>query len=244
MRLRHTGRGLAPAVAALAAVALIPAPAAAAACPGESDPVSALNIAQSEAAMHCLVNDYRVSHGALPVLIESHLAAAARAHAQDMVARSFFSHVNLAGFSPRDRAVAAGYAGGGGIGENIVSGAATPRALFDVLVGSAPHAGNMLGPQWKVAGVGIEAGAPFSGFGATAVQMFGENTGGGNPVDVAIPESGSGGTTTGTHACEKVTRLRIKLAHRKAQKASTNRIAKTKAKLKKAKAACRAGQAA
>ena len=90
-----------------------------------------------------------------------------------------------------------------------------------------------------MAGFGFEAGAPFTGFGATAVQMFGENS-----FRRESHRRGRRRQPTGPHACEKVARLRIKLGHQKAQKASRKRIAKTKAKLKKAKADCRAGQVA
>lgn len=56
-----------------------------------------------------ILNDLRITTGAGPVTYNPRLDAAAQAHADDMVARNFFNHINPDGETEYDRIVATGY---------------------------------------------------------------------------------------------------------------------------------------
>ncbi|HKJ36803.1 MAG TPA: CAP domain-containing protein [Solirubrobacterales bacterium] len=170
---------LAPAAALLALLALLLAPAGAAAdrCKGENKPVKPGNFAKSERVMLCLVNVHRAEHevGALPM--EPTLWRAARDHSADMVARRYFGHQNPEGENATERARRAGYRGG--VGENIQTrSGGTPHEFFESFRRSADHNENMLRPSYAVAGIGFADGfAPEKGEeggpGVTVTEDFG-----------------------------------------------------------------------
>lgn len=106
-----------------------------------------------------------------PVAANSRLTTAARAHAVDMGANSYFSHTSLDGSAPWDRTAAAGYAGGG-IGENIAAGYLTPADVVQGWIDSPGHCRNLMGANWKHLGVGYAyaASSPYRHY---WVQNFG-----------------------------------------------------------------------
>ena len=81
-----------------------------------------------ELAVWRLTNEERASNGVAPLAWDDALAVVARSHSTDMAEHHFFSHTNLQGEGPTERAARHGYLirkdlGGGwyseGIGENI-----------------------------------------------------------------------------------------------------------------------------
>src|SRR3954453_15024645 len=81
-------------VAVAAALAVVPARATAAACPGAPQPLGPASAAPVAGAVLCLVNDERLTRGLAPVRRDGALEAVAQRHAADMVARNYFGHVS------------------------------------------------------------------------------------------------------------------------------------------------------
>ena len=140
-----------------------------------------------EKEVHQLINSERVKHGLPGLEWNKQIAAIARAHSEDMARRDYFSHDNLEGESPTDRAIAAGYPcrkslGGGsysyGLAENIWTGweyssytygpggtrynwmSQTQLAAQAVSswMNSPGHRDNILTPQYDRTGIGVGFG--------------------------------------------------------------------------------------
>lgn len=62
-----------------------------------------------DASFGNILNNLRIENGGSPVTYDSRLDEAAQGHADDMVARGFFSHTNPDGETEYDRIVATGY---------------------------------------------------------------------------------------------------------------------------------------
>jgi uncharacterized protein YkwD len=122
------------------------------------------------AATRCLVNVARTA-GGLPTLHPDwRLAAAAAAHAQDMVARRYFGHVSPDGGTLRQRARATGYLRTSdrawSLGEAMAwrtAGVATPVDAVRALLASPPHRRVLLGAAYRDAGVAVVPHAPAGG---------------------------------------------------------------------------------
>ncbi|TVP71870.1 MAG: CAP domain-containing protein [Leptolyngbya sp. LCM1.Bin17] len=124
-----------------------------------------------------LVNRDRQVNG-LPALVEdSLLSEAAQRHAEDMLQRKFYDHVNPDGQNPSDRFRSLG--GQAGAGENIMQQrGGVPTALsFGLLeeyqkgwMYSDGHRANLLNPNYTTFGYGIVASP--TGTEIYAVQMF------------------------------------------------------------------------
>jgi uncharacterized protein YkwD len=185
----------------LAAAAWLAAPASssAATCIGENVQITAANIAQSERALLCRVNLYRMADGAGAVAMDTSLQNAARAHSEDMAARDFFDHTNPDGNGPGERAVAAGYPTIF-VGENLASNCCTATAfeLFEQWrTSTLGHNENMLDRDWINAGMGlaIKAGGMPTVYGT---QLFGRDQTGASDTaldlfdsnDDGVPDSG------------------------------------------------------
>jgi uncharacterized protein YkwD len=163
-------RPLLAAVSTLIALSIAPSAAKAAQaerCPGSLDlPSSPSELDGAADAVACLVNAERTSRGLKPLRRDGALAAAARRHAGDMAREHYFAHVSPAGERVRDRINAAGYATNGDgwrVGENLGWGTgsrATPNALVDAWLASAPHRRIMLEDAYKELGAGVALGAP------------------------------------------------------------------------------------
>jgi hypothetical protein len=160
---------------ALAALGAAPA-GASAACAGAD--VQVTDIAAAEHTMLCLLNEYRGSRGAPPLILDVRLARAARAHADDMVARRYFDHYSPEDLGPSERARKQGFPSGAG--ENIAySSDVTPQSIFELWRTSPGHDRNMLDRSYNVVGIGFALGMPRAdggpgSTGATGVQDFGD----------------------------------------------------------------------
>ncbi|SDR99542.1 Uncharacterized conserved protein YkwD, contains CAP (CSP/antigen 5/PR1) domain [Paraoerskovia marina] len=89
-----------------------------------------------------LVNVERAAVGCPAVVSDDRLVAAAQAHADDMSAQGYFSHVSQDGRTFDERIRAAGYAQPGA--ENIASGQRTVDAVMAAWMDSPGHRANIL----------------------------------------------------------------------------------------------------
>ena len=135
-------------------------------------------LAEVEGEVLRLANEARRRQGVPPLSGDQALAAAARRHSNDMLARGFFSHVNPDGLSSSQR-LPRGYAQAlRQSGENIWMGSGQnprdPRYLAGTIMGSlmaSPgHRQNLLDPQYTHLGVGVAAW----GQEVRATQVFGQ----------------------------------------------------------------------
>lgn len=124
-------------------------------------------------ALRCLVNEQRLARG-LPRLKPSRLLGrAARAHAGDMVARHYFSHVTPEGATVGQRLRRAGYPRrelGEAIGYATGDRAAAAR-LYTTFMASPEHRQLLLGAGFDRVGVGVAAGWPIDGRRGTGVTV-------------------------------------------------------------------------
>ena len=144
------------------------APVAAAPCDG---------LAEADAVV-CEVNRARGEHGLEPVLRDRRLRRAAAAHARDMTARNYFSHVTPEGERLTDRVRESGYISGRvpwRVGETLAWGRgsmATPTAIVAGWMRSPPHRRVILG-RYDEIGVGVAEGVPSGGPGTTYAADLG-----------------------------------------------------------------------
>ena len=129
------------------------------------------------AAIACEIDRIRVSKGLRWLRDNRRLQLAARRHSADMVRRDYFSHDNLGGASPSDRARRTGYVRSGcswSVGEVLFWGAGrrstaarTVRAWLD----SPGHREIILSRAYDDAGVGTRAGTPAGHVSGVTVTM-------------------------------------------------------------------------
>ncbi|MFJ2778648.1 sigma-70 family RNA polymerase sigma factor [Kitasatospora sp. NPDC087315] len=104
-----------------------------------------------------LVNAERARAGCGPLRIDPKLHAAAQKHAEDMVTRAFFDHVNPDGARADARLAAAGYRWSQW-GENLDRGPGSAAAVFSRWMDGGIHQSNMLDCGFKDVGVGVATG--------------------------------------------------------------------------------------
>lgn len=127
----------------------------------------------------CQLNVERSRKGLRPLRLNRRLSAAAQGHSRAMARRHFFSHTSLNGASFTDRIRSTGYLRGArswSIAENIAYGSghlSTPRAIGRAWMNSPGHRANILSRSYRSIGIGIAAGTPFGGGGATYTTDFG-----------------------------------------------------------------------
>jgi uncharacterized protein YkwD len=165
---------------AIAAVLTV-APAAWAACDDEElRPAAADELRRHERAIACLVDDERRRHGRAPLGDDRRLALAAQRHADDMVERSYFSHVSPGGDTVLDRLRRAGY-GRRGVrlryGETLAWGtrrSSTARSIVRRWMQSPGHRALLLDGTLREVGVGTARGTPVARpAGVTVAAAFG-----------------------------------------------------------------------
>ena len=170
---------LALALAMALTLALMAAPASQAACSSAS---ASVKTAGKRALVHatlCVLNVERRKRGLRPLRLNRKLSRAARGHSSAMASRHFFSHDSLAGGSFVDRIRRTGYLRGArswNVGENIAWGygsLGTPRAIGRAWMNSPGHRANILSGSFRAIGIGIAAGTPSGGGGATYTTDFG-----------------------------------------------------------------------
>jgi uncharacterized protein YkwD len=167
-----------PLLATLLALALFPA--AASACHGGRLPVEPHHLKRASKATLCLLNRVRTHHGLHRLHGNADLRHAATHHSRHMVRQHFFEHTAPNGSTMVARVRASGYLRAGifwTVGENLGWGQGalgTPRAMLRAWMHSPPHRANILTPGFRDIGIGVVAGAPFGGSGATYTTDFGE----------------------------------------------------------------------
>ncbi len=113
-------------------------------------------LSEEEQALLAYVNDYRVQNGLNTLSVSASLTEAARWMSRDMGDGNYFGHTDSFGRSPFDRMAAAGYdcvAHNTWCGENLAAGISTGSETFELWRNSPGHNGNMLNPNYVVAGI-------------------------------------------------------------------------------------------
>lgn len=122
-----------------------------------------------------LVNLERTSRGLHPLIRNSSLTSAARAHNQDMIANDFFDHIGSDGSTPAQRACAHGFAPYYGstcyIGENIAGGYTTPASVVNGWMDSSGHKANILNATYREIGVGHNTGGTWGNYWTMAAGL-------------------------------------------------------------------------
>jgi len=130
----------------------------------------------------CLLNRVRADHGLPPLRLNAKLSRVAGQHSRDMVRRRYFAHDSRNGRSPFARMLAAHYVPRNAswwLGENIGWGGGwlgQPIAMVRAWMHSPPHRANILSRHFRDIGIGIAAGAPVGGSGATYTTDFGSHS--------------------------------------------------------------------
>lgn len=131
-----------------------------------------------------LINAERAKAGVQPLAFDNDLSEAAEDHSQWMLAADVFSHTGSGGSSSTQRMKAAGYnlQGSWATGENIAW--ATTRApagyqdevqlLHTNLMNSPGHRANLLNPNFREVGLGVEVGDYRGRSSAFVTQDFGK----------------------------------------------------------------------
>jgi stress response protein SCP2 len=114
-------------------------------------------------------NRERAASGLAPLALEARLGTAAQAHAEDMVARRFFSHDSPDGRSVADRVLAAGYLYSV-VAENLAAGQRSAAEVVEGWMNSPGHRANILSRDVRQIGIGFTEGGEY---GTTWVQVFG-----------------------------------------------------------------------
>jgi uncharacterized protein YkwD len=102
------------------------------------------------------VNEYRIQNGLSPLTISPTLTEAARWMSQDMANGDYFSHTDSLGRNPFQRMAISGYdceAYNTWCGENLAAGVSAGSETFELWRNSPGHNGNMLNPNYVVAGI-------------------------------------------------------------------------------------------
>jgi uncharacterized protein YkwD len=109
-------------------------------------------------AMLAIVNAARLVEGRQPLILDPQLNTAAQAHAQDMLARTYYSHETPEGSLPRQRVTAAGVSADV-VGENLAAGQTSVENVMEAWLHSSDHRRNILEPRFTHLGVGIAVGS-------------------------------------------------------------------------------------
>jgi uncharacterized protein YkwD len=116
------------------------------------------DLARQRSALLAAVNAARRAAGRPPLAADPRLDAAAQAHADDMLARSYYAHVGADGSTPLSRVQAAGFAAAS-VAENIAARHLSADAAMAGWMASSEHRRNILNPTLTSLGAGIAVGA-------------------------------------------------------------------------------------
>jgi uncharacterized protein YkwD len=125
------------------------------------------------------INGTRAAQGLAPVRVDARLGRAALGHSRDMVTRHYFDHVSPSGDRLGTRVARTGWTRRRPewlLGEDLAWGTgdlATPEAVVAAWMNSPPHRRILLRRGFRVVGIGVVAGTPFSDEGATYTADFG-----------------------------------------------------------------------
>lgn len=123
-------------------------------------------------AMLAQVNAERDKQGLPPLVSDPRLDLAAQKHAEDMLARIYYSHESPEGTMPRQRIQAAGFVADA-VGENIAAGHFSVDTVMNAWLHSTGHRRNILEPRFTHLGVGIAVGGYEHRYQVIWVQSFG-----------------------------------------------------------------------
>lgn len=118
------------------------------------------------------VNAIRSGIGLRPLELDPRLTVAAQAHAQDMLARSYYNHVSPEGTSPRRRVQAAGFVADVAA-ENIAAGQTSVEDALGAWMHSTDHRRNLLDARLTHIGIGMALGSYEHRYKVLWVQDFG-----------------------------------------------------------------------
>lgn len=107
-----------------------------------------------EGAVLAIVNNERAKAGCKALTVDGRLAAAARKHSADMVARHYFSHTTPDGVSMAQRINNEGYRWST-IGENIAAGQPNATDVMKAWMNSPGHRANILNCKFQQIGIGV-----------------------------------------------------------------------------------------
>lgn len=125
---------------------------------------------EDEQRLFRMVNQERIANGLTPLRWNKDLAEVGRGHANDMLERCYFSHINPESQGPVGRLSATGnFYAGSLLGENLAL-AHTVDSAHRGLMQSPSHRRNILDPKFEDLGVGAIQNPPH---GIMFVQMFG-----------------------------------------------------------------------
>ena len=137
------------------------------------------------------VNNLRAANGLPALQMNGILMSIAQGHSDYQAAIGQVTHTGAGGTCPRDRAVAAGYGGGGTffISENIAGG--TDLSVAEVIswwLGDAPHTQTMLGASYQDIGAGVSVSNGFVYYTIDVGYMSG--SGSNNPPAATVTPGG------------------------------------------------------
>jgi uncharacterized protein YkwD len=118
------------------------------------------------------VNTVRRGVGLKPLVLDPRLTSAAQAHAQDMLARTYYNHISPEGTTPRQRVQTAGYSADI-TAENIAAGQTSVEDALGAWLHSTDHRRNLLDPRLTHIGIGMALGSYEHRFKILWVQTFG-----------------------------------------------------------------------
>lgn len=116
--------------------------------------------AQAATDVLTLVNQQRAANGLPALALDVQAERAAKAHAEDMQGRAYFSHSTPEGWSPSTRMSMTGGSGFSQVGENIALGYPTAQAVMDGWMNSTGHRANILNASYTHLGVGVDEARP------------------------------------------------------------------------------------
>lgn len=148
-------------------------------------------------AMLQIVNAARLVAGRPPLDLDPRLNAAAQAHADDMLARTYYAHESPEHTLPRARLLAAGYVADV-VGENLAAGQTSVENVMEAWLHSIDHRRNLLEPRFVHLGVGIAVGSYQHRYKVLWVQDFAR------PRPLSRPPEPTGGPGPGTKDVPKI----------------------------------------
>ena len=118
---------------------------------------TALQLSGTKAEIFSAINRARAQQGLAPLTYNASLARAAQSHANDMVAKGYFSHTSQSGTTATQRVKSTGYATCL-TAENNSKSYPSAAAAFEGWMNSTSHRKNILNKSIREVGVGHASG--------------------------------------------------------------------------------------
>ncbi|HEV7585029.1 MAG TPA: CAP domain-containing protein [Solirubrobacteraceae bacterium] len=142
------------------------------------------NVERIRAAVLCLVNRERATHGEGALQTNPRIEQAAQSHTESMAFGGYFEHVGPRGDTPVDRMRASGYIYSSRVGYEIAEnlawgtgGQGTPRSIVAAWMASAGHRANILDAHFRDTAVGVSPHVPGSMGGGQAGGIYTQDFG-------------------------------------------------------------------